>query len=89
MLVPPVIYRDGRTTRRRLGEYFSDWRVLLSVGLALLLAGGFIYGLRLAPPARAVRGDTKPVESSVAPANDRNNDDYVDLLRPILGWTEP
>jgi hypothetical protein len=84
MLVPPVIYKN-----RRLGKYFSDWRVLLSVGLALLLVAGVICGLRLTPPARAVRSDTKRVESSVAPASDRNNDDYIELLRPILGWTEP
>lgn len=90
MLVPPAVSKTGRTTRRRLrGKYCADWRILLLVGLASVLVVAFICGVRLAPPARPVRSDAKPVDSIVAAPVDRNNDDYVELLRPIAGWTEP
>jgi hypothetical protein len=59
------------------------------MALALVLVAGVIFGVRLAPPARAVRSDARPVESIVAPASDRNNDDYVELLRRIVESTEP
>jgi hypothetical protein len=61
----------------------------LSVVVALALVAGVIFGVRLAPSARAVRSDARPVESIIAPASDRNNDDYVELLRPIVESTEP
>jgi hypothetical protein len=87
MLVPPVVSKTGQPTRQRLRRaYCTDWRILVSVGLALLLVAGVICLLRLGP---AVRTDAKPVESIVAPASDRNNDDYVELLRPIIERTEP
>jgi hypothetical protein len=90
MLVPPVVSKTGRTTRQRLGsKYCADWRILLSVALALVLVAGVIFGVRPAPPARTVRSDARPIESIVTPANDRNNDDYVELLRPIVESTEP
>jgi hypothetical protein len=59
------------------------------VGLALLVVVGVILGVRLAPTARAVRSDARPIESLVAPVVDDNNDDYVELLRPIVESTEP
>jgi len=90
MLVPPVVSKAAQTTRQRLrSKYCADWRILLSVGLALLLVAGVILGVRLAPPARAVRSDARPVESLVAPVSDHNDDDYVELLRPIVEPTEP
>jgi hypothetical protein len=90
MLVPPVVSKTGRTTRQPLRrKYCADWRILLSMALALVLVAGVIFGVRLAPPARAVRSDARPVESIVAPASDRNNDDYVELLRRIVESTEP
>jgi len=55
----------------------------------LVLVVSVIFGIRLAPPARTVRSDARAVESIVAPTSDRNNDDYVELLRPILESTEP
>ena len=61
----------------------------MSVALALVLVVGVIFGIRLAPPARTVRSHARAVESIVAPTSDRNNDDYVELLRPILESTEP
>ena len=90
MLVPPVVSKIGQTTRQRLrSKYSADWRILLSVGLALLLVAGVILGVRLALPARAVRSDAKPVESLAAPVSDHNNDDYVELLGPIVEPMEP
>jgi hypothetical protein len=90
MLVPPVVSKMGRTTRQRLGsKYCADRRILVSVALALVLVAGVIFGVRLVPPVRTVRSDARPVESIVAPTSDRNNDDYVELLRPILESTEP
>jgi hypothetical protein len=90
MLVPPVVSKMGRTTRQRLGsKYCADRRILVSVALALVLVAGVIFGVRLVPPVRTVRSDARPVESVVAPTSDRNNDDYVELLRPILESTEP
>jgi hypothetical protein len=61
----------------------------VSVALALVLVAGVIFGVRLVPPVRTVRSDARPVESIVAPTSDRNNDDYVELLRPIVESTEP
>ena len=84
MLVPPAVSKTGQTTRQRLRNTY--WRILASVGLALLFVGCVICLLRLDPP---VRSDTKPVESTVEPASNRNNDDYVKLLRPIIERTEP
>ena len=55
----------------------------------MLLVAGVILGVRLASPARAVRSDARPVESLVAPVSDHNDDDYVELLRPIVEPTEP
>jgi hypothetical protein len=55
----------------------------------LVLVAGVIFGVRLVPPVRTVRSDARPVESIVAPTGDRNNDDYVELLRPIVESTEP
>jgi hypothetical protein len=90
MLVPPVVSKMGRTTRQRLGsKYCADRRILVSVALALVLVAGVIFGVRLVPPVRTVRSDARPVESIVAPTSDRNNDDYVELLRPIVESTEP
>jgi hypothetical protein len=57
--------------------------------LALVLVAGVIFGVRLAPPARTVRGDARPVESIAAPTSDRNNDDYVELLRSIAKSAQP
>lgn len=54
----------------------------MSAGVAV------ICGLWLALPAQPGR-DVKPIESIVSPAADRNDDGYVEKLRPILGWTEP
>jgi hypothetical protein len=90
MLVPPVVSKMGRTTRGRLrSKYCADRRILVSVALALVLVAGVIFGVRLVPPVRTVRSDARPVESIVAPTSDRNNDDYVELLRPIVESTEP
>ena len=90
MLVPPVVSKMGRTTRQRLGsKYCADRRILVSVALALMLVAGVIFGVRLVPSVRIVRSDARPVESIVAPTSDRNNDDYVELLRPIVESTEP
>jgi hypothetical protein len=55
----------------------------------LVLVAGVIFGVRLAPPARTVRGDARPVESIAAPTSDRNNDDYVELLRSIAKSAQP
>jgi hypothetical protein len=60
----------------------------LSAALAFVLAVA-IFAVRLVLPAGAVRSDARPVENAVAPAGDRNNDDYVELLRPIVEPTEP
>jgi hypothetical protein len=90
MLVPPVVSKMGRTTRQRLGsKYCADRRILVSVALALVLVAGVIFGVRLVPPVRTVRSDARPVESIAAPTSDRNNDDYVELLKPIVESTEP
>jgi len=89
MLVPPVVSKTGRTARQHSrSKYCADGRILLPVALALVLVVGVIFGIRLAPPARTVRSDARPIESIVTPANERNNDDYVELLRPIVE-TEP
>ena len=90
MLIPPVVSNAGQTTRQRLGsKYCADWRILLPAGLALLLVAGVILCVRLAPPGRAVQSDARPVESLVAPVSDHDNDDYVELVRPIVEPTEP
>jgi hypothetical protein len=90
MLVPPAVLKTGRTTRQHLrSKYCADRRILLSVALALVLVVGVIFGIRFAPPALTVRSDARAVESIVAPTSDRNNDDYVKLLRPIVESTEP
>jgi hypothetical protein len=52
----------------------------------LVLVAIVIFGIRL---FRTVRSDARPVGSIVAPTSDRNNDDYVELLRPIAESTEP
>jgi hypothetical protein len=90
MLVPPVVSKTERTTRRRLrSKYCADRRILLSAALAFVLVAVAILAVRLVLPAGAVRSHARPVENVVAPAGDRNNDDYVELLRPIVESTEP
>jgi hypothetical protein len=69
-------------------KYHADWRGLLWLGLVLSAGVAVICGLWLALPAQP-RRDVKPIEIIVSPAADRNDDGYVEKLRPILGWTEP
>ena len=61
----------------------------MSAALAFVLVAVAIFAVRLALPAGAVRSDARPVKNVVAPAGERNNDDYVELLRPIIESTEP
>jgi len=97
VLVPPA--KNQRTVRPYWGrfaqrlqvspsKYHADWRGLLWLGLVLSAGVAVICGLWLALPAQPGR-DVKPIESIVSPAADRNDDGYVEKLRPILGWTEP
>jgi hypothetical protein len=57
--------------------------------LAFVLVAVAIFAVRLVLPVGAVRSDARPVKNVVAPAGERNNDDYVELLRPIIESTEP
>jgi hypothetical protein len=96
VLVPPA--KNQRTLRwgrfaQRFGnspsKYHADRRGLLWLGLVLAPLVAIICGVWLALPAQPTRKDVKPINRIVSPALDRNDDGYVEKLRPILGWKEP